>query len=167
MYPPKLKQHLINTIQPELSTEGAKWHIENTPNCPRLTVSLPHDPARPCRPKGSFGLVMMTRRRIMVMMVMMMVMIMLVIMMMMTTCVPPTLEESKHECRQSRPAQMSSLWWCFLCYDDVDIMLWYSPIYNNIFFGGQLWWGLISRHHWYFYWICFVRLVSKTPLWWS
>ena len=42
-------------------------------------------------------------------------------MMMMTTCGLPTLEESKHECRQSRPAQISSLWWCFLCYDDVDI----------------------------------------------
>ena len=42
--------------------------------------------------------------------VMMMAMMMLVIMMMMmTTCDPPTLEESKHECRQSRPAQISSL----------------------------------------------------------
>ena len=27
--------------------------------CTRLTVSLPHDPARPCRPTSGFGLVMM------------------------------------------------------------------------------------------------------------
>ena len=143
LYPPKLKQHLINTIQYELSAEGANWGIENTPNCPRLTVSLHHNPARPCRSKGSIGLVMMMTRRIMVMMVM----IMLIIMMMMTTYVPPTLEESKHECRQSRPAQISLLWWCFLCYDDVDyvdIMLWYFLLYNDIFFGGQLWGWLIS-----------------------
>ena len=53
--------------------------------------------------------ILMLTMMMMVMIMVMMVMIMLIIMMMMTTCVPPTLEESKHECRQSRPAQISSL----------------------------------------------------------
>ena len=49
-----MKQHWINTIQSKLSAEGAKWDVENTLKCTRLTVSLPHDPAR-----GGFGLVVM------------------------------------------------------------------------------------------------------------
>ena len=35
------------------------------------TVSLPHYPARPCRPQGGFGLVMMMMMMVMVMMAMM------------------------------------------------------------------------------------------------
>ena len=46
-------------IQFKLSAGGAKPDIEKTPKCTRLTVSLPHDSARPCRPKGGFGLVIM------------------------------------------------------------------------------------------------------------
>ena len=68
-----LLPHLNNNIQSELSTVGPKSDVENTPKCPRLTVSLPHDPARPCRPEGGFGLVM-------IMMTMIMVMLMMVIM---------------------------------------------------------------------------------------
>ena len=34
---------------PKLSTVGS----ENTPKCTCLTISLPHDPTRPCRPDTS------------------------------------------------------------------------------------------------------------------
>ena len=34
----------------KLSALCAKREVENTPKCTRLTVSLPHDPVRPCRP---------------------------------------------------------------------------------------------------------------------
>ena len=37
----------------------AKWDVKNTQKLLTLSVSWPHDPARPCRPKGGFGLVMM------------------------------------------------------------------------------------------------------------
>ena len=36
---------------------SAKLEAATTPKCTRLIVSLPHDPARSCRPLGGFGLV--------------------------------------------------------------------------------------------------------------
>ena len=41
----------------KLSAICATREVENTPKCTRLTVSLRHDSARPCHPKGGFGLV--------------------------------------------------------------------------------------------------------------
>ena len=41
-------------IQFELSAGGAKPDVKKTPKCTRLTLSLPHDTARPC----GFGLVL-------------------------------------------------------------------------------------------------------------
>ena len=40
----------------KLSALCATREVENTPKCTRLTVSLPHDPVRPCR-GGGFSLV--------------------------------------------------------------------------------------------------------------
>ena len=45
------RQKPKSVTRSELSAVGEKWEVEkNTPKCTRLTVSLPHDPARPCLP---------------------------------------------------------------------------------------------------------------------
>ena len=42
----------LGPLASKLSALCAKREVENTPKCTRLTVSLPHDSARPCRPLG-------------------------------------------------------------------------------------------------------------------
>ena len=41
---------VLVTSQSELGAVGAKRDVENNPKCIPLTVSLPHDPTRTCRP---------------------------------------------------------------------------------------------------------------------
>ena len=53
------------SLHPSWALKARSEMLTTPQKVPAWSVSLPHNPARPCRPQAGFGLVMMRRRRTM------------------------------------------------------------------------------------------------------